>query len=185
MPLYRIRTVHTGVTGAPWLSTFYFDSAGGTAGQAAAAVELFWFAVKAFMSSSVTATNDGIAATLNEATGEVTSAVSYAATPQVGALGGTQLPHATQGLIRWQTGVYSSGRELRGRTFVPGLTTTAVQANGSIAAATKTGLDNAAAGLISNANSILAVWSRRGGVFSPTISGISWTDFATMRSRRD
>jgi hypothetical protein len=185
MSLYRIRTRVTGPSGGPWLSTFYFDSSGGTAGQAAAAVELFWFAVKALMVNTVTATNDGVAVTINEVTGEPTAAIAYAATAQVGALATEELPRAAQGLIRWQTGVYLGGRERRGRTFIPGLGEGANTAGGVVAAATITSLNTAAANLIGDANSILAVWSRAHGAFSPVVAGTTWNEFAVLRSRRD
>ena len=185
MPLYRIRTNITGVSGTPWLGTLYFDSAGGTAAQAAAAVELFWNSVKSVMSSTLTIQNDGVAATVNEATGDVTAALAYTATALTGGAAGVMVPRAAQALVRWQTGVYFAGRERRGRTFIPGLTTAAVQAPGQVSATVRGTIDTAAATLVASANANLVVWSRSAGAFSPALSGLTWVEFATMRSRRD
>ena len=58
MPMLRVKTVFTGVTGSPWTSTINFGSPTQTANQtdadaAAAAVGVFWSAVDGSMHTSV------------------------------------------------------------------------------------------------------------------------------------
>ena len=188
MSLYRVRTIFTGVEGAPFLSTFLFEQAGGTAQQAATAAGAFWTALAAGMHTSLAWTTEGAVAVINETNGN-TESVS-ATTPVVGA--GTAVsdraPAATQGLVRWRTGIFTGGRELRGRTFLPGVPED--QGSQVPLAAYRTRADNAAAALIADVNTILAIRSSKfdatGLSFAhPVVSGETWTQYAVLRSRRD
>jgi len=188
--MYRIRTVFEGFQGTPWLSTSYFDDTAGTAQQAATAVGTFWGAVDALMDNEVQWRTEPDVAQLQEGTGNLETVHSTTPVTGAGALTTLMLPVVSQALIRWRTGVIINGRELRGRTFVPGLGT-ASNDNGILLAASQTTLQTAAAGLIAAPNSELVIWHRPttpGGSDGQTASAVSsnvWGQFATMRSRRD
>jgi hypothetical protein len=188
--MYRVRTVFEGFQGTPWLNTLYFDADGGTAQQAATAAGTFWGAVDALMDNEVTWRTEPDVPTINPGTGNLETVTSTTPVTGAGALSTIMLPVATQGLIRWRTGIIVGDRELRGRTFVPGLGT-ASNDNGILLAASQTTMQTAAAALISDANSTLVVWHRPSspgasdGTNASVLTANVWGQFATMRSRRD
>jgi len=190
----RVKTTFAGLTGAPYLNLMHFTGTGGTAASAAAvAVSNFWGEIDARMHTSLTWTRDGSVEEFNEETGAITALHATDAVSGAGALGGEPLPFAVQGLVRWRTGVFVDGREVRGRTFVPGLTesdsTSGVLGAGAAAAMTS------AAGTLEDA---LAIWQRpkvdrtvdppvveRIGTIVPVASHSIAVQFAVLRSRRD
>lgn len=184
--MLRVRTVfNSAIAGAPYLSTMYFtgdDDASGAL-DAVTAVGVFWGAVDALMDSEVTwATEAEVVVMSND--GTITGSFSVTPVTGAGALAAEQLPLAAQGLVRWATGQYVNGRRLRGRTFIPGLVE-ASNNNGRLVAASATVISNAAAALIATGTVDLAVWSRTHSTSFPVTSATVWTEFATLRSRRD
>lgn len=182
--MYRVRTVISGGQGGPYLSTMYFNVVGGlTAANANAAVGTFWNSVKAKMGNSLSYATEAEVAEVDIATGQVTGIA--AVTPQTGTGTPTtdMCPWTTQGLIRWRTGIFVGGREVRGRTFVPGPTEVENTA-GVPAAAYVTALNAAASALIADANSDLMVYSKKNRDAVPVLSGSTWSQWAVLRSRR-
>lgn len=122
--MIRVTTEWTGtLPGVPYFSTHYF--AGDTAGEAdaaAAAVVSLWQEVDTVVSTGLTWTVPTEVEFVDEATGAITGVEAVAGGTGAGQNGSDPLPMATQGLLRWRTGVFVSGRELRGRTFIPGPT---------------------------------------------------------------
>ena len=163
------------------VNRLYFSEIDATAAQAASRVVTFWTELSSAMVNTLTwtvlpeveqvATDGGglldvVAVTGGTGTGLITSAA---------------LPPANQGLISWRTGRIEGGREVRGRTFVPG--TAELSADGQPTAAYRADVAAAAANLIAAGGFV--VWSRAKGVVYPAISGSVWTEFAVLRSRRD
>jgi len=181
--IYRVRTVFSGVQGAPWLSTLYFAELGGTAQQAATAAGAFWNAADALMQLSVSWTTEAAVFTLDETSGQPVSVANTTPVTGTGALGDHILPITTQGLVRLRTGVFLNGREVRGRIFVPGYTE--INSNGGPSATVLSTLNAAGAALIADANSIFAVWSRTNGVAQSVSAVETWNQWAVLRSRRD
>lgn len=181
---YRVRVEFSGMQGAPWLATHVFQEGAGSAAQAVAAVGTFWGAVDATMDNEVNWTTLTDVESFDAATGNVTAVTSVTAVTGSGALALEALPLASQGLVRWRTGVYVSGREIRGRTFIPGLADSAND-NGNLAASVATTIGNAANALIADANSQLEIWSRVNGATADVTSASVWSSFAVLRSRRD
>jgi hypothetical protein len=183
MPL-RVRVIWSGSGGTPFLSTHYFSGgAQSDADDAVTAVGTFWGAVDGLIDSSISWATDAEVVEIAAGTGAPQG--SFATTPATGtgAVSGTANPWASQGLIRWRTGVFIGGREVRGRTFVPGMTQVS-GSDGVPAAATITTLNNAAAALIADANSVLLIWSKTHGVEHAVTSGSAWNQFAILRGRR-
>jgi hypothetical protein len=197
--MLRVRTVFTVPPGTPWLSTMYFNGASQALADAAVVdVGTFWGSVDALMNTAVSWATDADVAQLDEETGDLET--SYATTPQTGsgASAGDLLPLVAQALVRWRTAGVVNGRHVRGRSFVPGVTEAFASGGRPIAGALTT-MTTAAGILVSSANSELAIWSRpfdgdptadppidpRVGTTHTVTSGSPWSEFASMRSRRD
>lgn len=182
---YRVRTVFNGPAGSPWLSTLYFDVAGGSAQQAANAAGAFFTAIQGLMSTTVTWATEPDVTTVNSALGLATGSTPTTPVSGAGTVVTELLPRIAQGLVRWLTGSFPSGRQIRGRTFIPGLTESANTTGGVVVAGNRTTIQTAANNLIADANSTLNVWSRAHGTFYPVSTADVWTQFASLRSRRD
>lgn len=183
--MYRVRTIFTGPSGAPWVNTLFFAESGGTAQDAANAVGDFWSNIDAIQSNAISWTTEADVVLVNEDTGLATGVT--ATTPVSGAGGASDemLPVASQALIRLLTGVFNDGRQIRGRIFVPGLTETSNTTGGILSGTAGVGLSDAVTNLIGDADSELVVWSRSGLQAHPAIAGTVWNQFAVLRSRRD
>lgn len=182
--MYRVRTVFTGVTGSPWVSTAFFGEGSGTGQQAATAVGAFWSSVDSLMEVSVSWSTLADVEIVDASTGQVTGVVNTTPVTGGGVAATTGLPVATQALVRWRTGVYVGGREIRGRWFIPGLATTA-NTDGAPSSTVLSTVNTAAATLLADANADLEVWSRKNGTAPVAVSGSCWNQFAVLRSRRD
>jgi len=198
MTVYRVVTTITGAQGSPWLNTLHFKlTGGGTPQQAADAVATFWGAVDAFMDSSTSWVTDPTVVQFDETNGENTAFSTVTTGSGTGAVADISLPYATQALVRLFTGEVVNSHQVRGRIFVPGITRNNL-GEGVANSALITGLNTAAAALIADANSVLAVWSRPvtaematpnsperdGSVHAVTTASTS-TQFAVLTSRRD
>jgi len=195
--MYRVRTVFSGVQGSPWLSTFYFDDSGGTAQQAATAAGDFWNAVDVQILGAVTWTTQADVSTFDPITGILSDVTITTPATGIGGGGVEPLPFANQGLVRWRTGAFLHGRELRGRTFIPGVVE-AANSNGQPLASWVTAVNAACAALVAHPNAQLMVWQRPrpAKVGPPAVSarpGAAWdaqsgslsSSWAVLRSRRD
>ena len=182
--MYRVRTEFTGMQGAPWLSTMYFNDTGGTPQQAVTAVGAFWGAVDLHIDNEVDWTTLTDVETVAADSGQVVDITSTTPVTGTGASSSEALPFATQALVRWRTGDFINGREIRGRTFIPGVTEL-FNDNGRPIAALVSTINTAAATLIGDANSLLDVWSRQNGLARAVVTGSAWSEFAILRSRRD
>jgi len=183
--MYRYRTVFSGSGGAPWLSTFWFDSLGGTAQQAATAAGLFWTTVQARMSTDVTWSGEPLVTSIDPATGQPNQITTVTPVTGAGSSAADPLPAICQGNLSWHTGQFLNGREVTGRTFLPGLSEDSSDTNGQVAAAAITVFNTAASALISSANAQLVVYSRRNlGMTVVGGHGVNFK-FAILASRRD
>lgn len=181
--MYRIRTTWTGPQGAPYLSTMYFDESAGSAAQAAAAVSTFWAAVDNHIDGLWVWRVENEVALVNDANGQVTGLASVVGGTGAGTAAGDPLPRVAQALVRWRTGFFFGGREVRGRTFIPGVV--AVSVSGGVTSTVIAAIDTAAAALIADINCVLEVYSRTNFIAVPAVTGGTWTEFAALKSRRD
>lgn len=186
--MIRVTTIWGGTgQGLPYYSTHYFG--GTTEGEADAAVA----AVSEFWQACSTITDTGLAPVIQPevevvdvASGQVTGVfITEPDQPDMTASGDT-LPWATQGLIRWRTGVFEAGREIRGRTFLPGM----MEANNvlGVPASSWVTLANTAASTMlteSTGAGGLVVYSRTHGQDALVSVGSAWNQWASVRSRRD
>lgn len=181
---YRVRTIFSGVQGAPWLSTLYFGSGAGTAQQAANAVGLFWGDVDSRMATTVVWATEAEVVTINEVDGKPVS--STATTPVTGAGAGAaaQLPIVTQGLLRLRTGAFPNGREVKGRIFIPGLTENDNDL-GVPGAPIQNVVNAAAATLVGTGTASWFVMSRANSLAFEVTSATMAPYWSYLRTRRD
>lgn len=182
--LYRVQIVSTGVAGSPYYTTFHFLGSAGSASQAAVDAAGFWGVCDGYMSSSLTWDLDTAVETIDSNTGNVIGVTDVSPASGTGAAAGDMLPPSNQGLVRWRTGQYVGGREIRGKTFLPAQ----MEANSTSGEPTSTmitGVENGALALWSSPNSQLVVYSRTYNAYAPVSSGSMWGRWAVLRSRRD
>lgn len=181
--MYRVRVNFSGISGSPYVATHYFEILGGTAQQAATAVGTFWGAVDNVLSNNLQWDLDTAVYSIDAATGQPFDVVQVTPASGTGGVAGDILSPASQGLISWRTGVFTNGRELRGRTFLPAIPE--AQSTGAPIAGFITAVSTAAGAFIADANSDLQVYSRKHGVHASAVGGGVWNEWAVLRSRRD
>lgn len=184
--MWRVRTVFQGLPGSPYLHTMYFrDTVGGvTAQDAVNDVAAMWGAIDLYCSTLMTWATEPEVAVINPANGEITGTQVTTSLGGTGGTSGDLIPFASQGLIRWRTGVYIGGREVRGRSFIPGLNEAASAVG--VPTTTFVGVVNTAVNtFLTSAVSAPTIWSKKNGVEHVITSGSLWSQFAVLRSRRD
>nr|CRY97409.1 hypothetical protein [uncultured prokaryote] len=187
MSVGRVRTVMTGVAGAPYYSNMYFDILGGgtsfDAEPLITGVQTFWQTINGALTEPLVGTVDGVVQVYDEVTGNAIGAQSTTNETFVGSATAGGLPKATQGLIELRTGMYAGGREIRGKVFIPSLGS--VVNDGSLPKASYLTQWVGAAETLRDAGLGWCVWSRKNGV-SPLVLNINaYQNFAVLRSRRD
>lgn len=187
MPIVKLEAEITGIGGGPGYSRMFFDVADASPGStdmgfAEAAWRGLWFELQNFISNQVTISFPSEAQIVDPATGNATGVTSVDIESVTGLSADEPMPWATQGLVRLRTGVYSGGREARGRTFIPGLTVIANNDGRPDSAFTGQTSDVSLA-LLQDGFSKPVVISK--GVAVPVSTVTIWGDWATLRSRRD
>lgn len=178
----RVQAVWTGPGGTPYLSTFNFQ--GDTqleADNAVTAVGNFLGTVDNSIDTGISWATNAEVLRWSDSTLEPTGIRNTTPATGSGSSAGVGAPYASQGLVRWRTGVFIGGREVRGRLFLPHLVHTG---DGVVSAATVSAVNTACATLIADPNSVLIVASRRHLTGAPVVSGSLWNQYATLRSRR-
>nr|CRY97418.1 hypothetical protein [uncultured prokaryote] len=181
---FRFRTVFTGVAGTPWYSNIYFRQGGASVDDCGAALTTFWEAVDAVIFTGVDWAIESAVPILEDSTNEITSVTSWAGADGSGANAAEPLPYSNQAVILWNTGLYTGGRQLQGKCFVPGLTQTAND-SGQLLAATQATIQTAALALVNDASSVLTVTSPTNltsGIVNDTVVS---RVIGVLRSRRD
>jgi hypothetical protein len=184
--MQRIRSILTGVAGTPWYLNHYFlgDDNASSASAAIAQVAAFWDALDGLMDNAITIAVQGDVPTIDVGSGEMTAVNSVAGDTEAGDSVGLPLPYATQGAVQWNTDVFTGGRRLVGRSFLPGFTADTLESDGTPTAGTLTGIDTAANALVGGTPAF-CVWSRTHGVAASVESWTVRNAFWVMRSRRD
>ena len=185
--LRRVRTVATGVAGTPWYSNFHFTWVSGTEQDHLDLISNWWSAIVAQLDNTVTWNTEDDMALIDDATGNITGVETGTGSAVVGAETANALPPANQGLVHWFTSSFVGGRQLRGRTFIPGMCVDQTTSVGALQPATRTDFAAAADDLIANSSTPgpFRVLSRTNGT-SAVVDTASVPSFvAVMRSRRD
>lgn len=178
----RTQTFLTGTDGSPYVSTNYWGDTP-TVQQVIDATANLWNIYDSYMVDNCFWSVDPVVVTVDPTTGEITESESGNGANGQGASAVEMLPPHTQILVRWRTGFYAGGREIRGRTFIPALADT-VNLEGNVSTTTATALTTALNTWILTAPNPL-IWSRVTGQTAAVINASIWTEFAVLRSRRD
>ena len=182
----RVTTRISGLGGSPGYSRQHFgftgDESEDDAVLAASAVADMWEALNNMIYVGVTMQIEPEVQRINPATGTVTGAFVVDEPAIVGSSPDTPLPWSTQGLLQLRTGVYSGGREVRGRIFVPGVTS-AVNALGRPTSTGRDILNAGGAALLASGTGLPVVLS--GGQAVPVTTITGWSEWAYLGSRRD
>lgn len=205
--LLRVTTLLSGgwVAGGG-VVTHHFIAGSTTGAQATSAVFNFWNYNPGIFVSGTKFSVQAEVEQIDDATGDLLGVLSGTASSVTASGAGEGGPPATQGLIRWRTGVVEDSREIRGRTFLPAVPVSQIDDGRPIAgyisaATTMAGL------LVSDASTTLAVWRRprpfrpqvgvkgdrwylpqqleRAGSSAAVVTYSLWDSFAVLRSRRD
>lgn len=185
--MLRVRAIWAGPS-APLLSTFYFTPLQGSnlstdATNAHIAVATFLNSVRGVVaddfsySVSPIVDNIGVDGVL---VGRVTAANSASAS---GTDAADPLPFQTQGQIKWSTGAFQGGREVIGKTYVPG-PTEGQNIAGAPGSSYQTVLQNAANALIASSNTIFVIWSRAHSLADEVDAALAQPAWRVLRSRR-
>lgn len=186
MPINRVQVIWTGtpVVGGG-LSTFYFNSAVGTAAQQVSAVQTFLAATEDRRSTTLSWATAADVATLDIATGALTGITTTTPATGVGTAAGDIMPPSNQGLLRLLSSQIAGGRLIRGRLFLPGSIEGDNVSTGLPSNTYTADYNVAAAALIADANSEWRIWSPTHGVAPDVVTAVCWNKWAILRSRRD
>lgn len=184
--MLRVRTVWTGVPGAPYYQNLYFAGSTQTqADDAHAAVTAMLGAFAGSMRSNLVGLVESDVPKIDEFTGQAVG--NFSVTPQTITCTGSgdPLPNQIQGLVFLRTGEYRNGRQVVGRVFHPGL----LEAwNNDGRGPYSTGRDALTAGystLVDPGNGLnLVVYSRKHASSFPVQAVIASDVWGTLRSRR-
>lgn len=182
--MYRVRTEFSGLTGAPYLSTMYFEAAASSAAAASERVAAWWNDVNALSYTDLLWNVLPDVDVVESTTGQIVGVDAGTPDSGTGGASGEALPYATQALVRWRTGEYVGGREIRGRTFIPGIAEL-YSVQGQLSGSAETIINDAAQVLLTPTGPNLIIYSRARLQFANVTSASVWNQFAVLRSRRD
>ena len=169
------------------LATHYFDYAASGAQTALDAVETLWTELAEFYSENVEFTADPIVSQIDPADGAIFGVTACTSTPGSGSGSGDPVTNASQLLLQWRTGVYLNGREVRGRTFVPGVFES-YSLQGEVDPSLISGLADTLDNFINSSGVVPVIWHRPGphgaGSMVAIAAGTIWPEFAVLRQRR-
>jgi len=185
--MFRITAVWGPAPGSPYYTTLYFG--GSTAGEVTAggvAMADFIDDLEPYVTTPTAWTLLPDAEYVDPASGQVIGTDPITPASGASTASGGACPPTTQGLLRWRTGVYVAGREIRGRTFIPIPSETDNDAGGVPRSAYRSGVLSAANTLLTAASAAgdLVVYSPTHGQSAPVSSASVWTEWAVLRSRR-
>ena len=183
--MLRVQTVLTGVGGSPYYQTLNFMGGSLVDAQAVhARTTDFWIEIQDLFHSDIVAVVQPEVVAVAPETGQ---AIGQFVVPQqqiTGTASGQLLPRATQALMQLTTGQWRNGRQVRGRSFLPGLTEPSSD-NGMPVAPVRTQIRNAAVDLLGPPPTRWGVYSTTNREFIGAIGVDVWSEWAILRSRRD
>lgn len=186
--MHRVKILWSG-DGIPQggVTTFYFDYA--ASGAQTAADAAFWLMQQftPLMSNRYAFEQDAIVSQIVAETGDVFGVSPITPLSDVGDSSTDPVTQASQALIRWRTGVYLNSREVRGRTFIPGILET-YSTNGQLDDGIVAGMADELVSFRTSHGAVPVIWHRpkpgEDGAMVPITSGSLWTEFAVLRRRR-
>lgn len=182
--MLRVRINWTGP--ASGFSVLHFDGELSTSGaaQAAADAASSWLEdIAPHLADAQAGRVDPEVLEVNISNGQTTGVGTVTSTTWGGTGGNNQVSQASQLLVQWRTGVFAAGRELRGRTFIPGVGAAGSTPGGEVAPATADAIVIASQSLADDAAD-LGVYSPTRSAFATVATATVWPEFAVLRGRR-
>jgi hypothetical protein len=185
VPIWRVRTNLIQSAGNPLLSTMYFPGDPiVTPLEAVTAVGAFWGLLGDAMSETCTWAVEAEVASIDASTGDLIDLENAGSTfTGAGTLTGQPLPPANQALIRWKTSSIVAGRQLQGRTFIPGMTEN-LNDDGTPNAGLVALCAAAADSMFSVGTGAISIFSHTHNVAALATSASVYPQYAVLRSRR-
>jgi len=185
--LVEITTEWVTASGGGKVSVMYFLDSGGTINEQRNCVWGLWDGLKNVLDNGVTVNVASTGRVIDSATGGLISMWNDSAVlATAGIVSGECVADSTQGLIRWTTGTVFSGRMLRGRQFIPGISTAGL-VSGNLSAGYQSNINTAAATFIGFGKGFV-IWHRpqggSGGGYATATAGTAWNELAVLRRRR-
>nr|CRY97479.1 hypothetical protein [uncultured prokaryote] len=183
----EVLTTWTSTNSKVGTSVMYFDPEMASAEDCRQALFLAWSTLKVDLTGGTSFSVATEGRLIEASTGTLTGAWSAGTPATVPGTGtGSPVPNASMLLVRSETGIIRNGHRVRGRTFIPGLSTN-FTSGGEITTGVQTLVNNAF-----DLDFILAaapvVWSRPGpkgpGLAVPVVSYSAWRELAVLRRRR-
>lgn len=179
----------TGVAGSPYYINGYFTADTGTTKQVQDAWMKFLFAgpgpTVGRLPLNASATVESEVQVIDPTTGQPIATEVSPGYTWTGINNDPLLPPANQFLVRWRTGNYEGGREVRGRTNIPCPSELTSTPKGAVEPSIVTAYNSSAFDLINDANTVFVIWSKKNGLWWAASSASTWDKFAVLRSRRD
>lgn len=180
-----VRVHFSGGPSADWYSSMHIDRLlGGSAQTSADAVRAFWDAMKAAICNDIAIRIDPNVTVVNPTSGEPEGIETVTTTAVSGGDTTDPLPWQTQGLIYWNTGTWVNGRQVRGRTFVPGPCESSNTSTGLPESGYLSALAAGAAIFTGSSTCVPSVFSRAHSNMYPVVGATVQGQWALMRTRR-
>lgn len=177
--------IWTGVAGSPAYTNLYAVAAGPSVGALLSNVNALCTGLAPQIANAVTMTVEGDVAQIDTATRQIVGVTSGTTTTVAGSGSGV-VPLADQILVRFLTGAYIGGRQVRGRLYIPYARSAAVNsATGLVASAVSTPIQTAIGAYLTSVGPAAVVYSPKNGTAVSISSANVWNQFAVQRSRRD
>lgn len=180
--IQRVRVTYTG-PGGGGLGSFYFHADDASA-DCEEAVGTLLAAVDGAWSDQWHWATQNIVDFIDTATGDITSSASVTPSSGGGASSTACLPTSTQMLWQWKTGVRVGGREIRGRSFIPGFTEGANNGQGQVETSIVGEIQGYLDSYVGDGDTTPVIWSRHHGTYEDISTGTVWPQWAEMRARR-
>lgn len=180
--LARITSVWSGWPGGPGYTHFYAAEGDEVALQSQTAV--FWGFIEDCLPLHVTVHTPASGDIIDDATGDMVGVWAEGAAVDHSGTDAGSFSAPAGACITWHTGLFLSGRELRGRSFIVPMGATSYDGDGTLLAGRQAVLDVAAGNLVTGVGS-LAVYSPTHHTSAPIINGIVADRCAVLRSRRN
>lgn len=174
-----------GLVGGPGLMTYTIDPAitENSAQDFVDAVKAFIGVFDLFTTTAITYSGFAYVEGFDSVTGTVSGQEPVVPFTEAGDDSTAALPPVTQALVTWSTGVWLNGRQLKGRTFIPGLCEDSNEPGGVLQTGVGSTIQTGANALVSAAG--LVVWSRTHGTFEPVATAQVSSKWAYLSGRRD
>lgn len=185
----RVRTLITGVGGSPYYLTGYFEAPGGDPNDYAEAWHQFVgngiTGQTASYPISATLTTEANLQVVDPVSGDVQGFLESEQIVTSGSSTSPMLPPSNQYLVRFTTGVYIDGRQVRGRTYIPCPSLAGATAQGTVSAGDRIALTDRGQALIDDPDSNFVIWSKKNQRWHSAVNADCWSQYAVLRSRRD